>query len=211
MQWLDKLSRLIKISQKTKTTFQAFTSIVGVIIAIISTRNFMLGNNLTSIERIQQFLFVLDNRIELQAILKRIGKDTNADRVFFMFYEQKSDGNFNAVFKEYYQWQKEGQVQIFDAKYPIKKGADSDRLKSIQKSKCIQIFTDSYPDDDELVTALRNSNVNFQISCPVIDVLVGGKKRLGVIGLEFEQKLYNITIIERDLLIGAVDVAESFH
>lgn len=210
MNWLDKLSALIRVSENTKTFFKTLTSVIGMVIAIVSTRNFVVANKLTTLERIQQFIFVSDNRIEMQKLLREIGSKNKANRAFFMFYEQIPNGQFVSVFKEYYQWQPEGQVQIFDAKYPITKGADTDRKKKLERGECSKIFVEEYPDDDGLAIALRKSNVTFQIVCPVIDVKIEGKKRIGVLGLEFEARPDNRSSIEANLLEGAVDVAASF-
>lgn len=49
MNWFEKLQSLIQLSEATKTFFKTFTSIVGMLIAIISTRNFMVANKLTTV------------------------------------------------------------------------------------------------------------------------------------------------------------------
>lgn len=211
MNWLKKLQSLIQLSEATKNFFKTVTSVIGMIIAIISTRNFMVANKLDTVERIQQYFLVSDNRIEMQKILKSLAKDNKADRAFFMFYEQLPDGQFVSVFKDYYQWQPEGQVKIFESKYYVTKGAATDRKKKIDKGECAQVFAANHPSNDELAIALLKSNVSFQILCPVVGVSIDGIKRISVVGLEYEKPPNNRNRIEANLLVGAVDVAESFN
>jgi hypothetical protein len=207
LNWLEKL---LHLSETTKTIARFWMSIVGTILAILGARDFAIKYNLTSWERVQQVVLVTDNRIEVQKILRQVGEQTNADRVFFAYYEQTPLGKMVVVFKPQYQWQKVGQVSIREQKYDIKQGADTSRMKTLEAGPCHEVLVTGLQQDDQLGQALKNSFVEYQMACPIRDVEIQGKKRLGFIGAEFATTPANKTMVKKAVAEGAIDVGASF-
>jgi hypothetical protein len=205
--WLEKL---LHLSEATKTVARFWMSLAGTILAILGARDFAVKYKLTSWERIQQVVFVTDNRIEVQKILRQVGEQSKADRVFFAYYEQVPSGEMVVVFKPQYQWQKVGQVSIREQKYNIKKGADTSRMKTLEAGPCHEVIVERLPEDDQLGQALKNSFVEYQMACPIRDVTISGQKRLGFIGVEFAQEPRNKTEVKKVVAEGAIDVGTSF-
>jgi hypothetical protein len=210
MNWINRLSSVARVSKRVRTVAQSFVSVVAAVLAVLGIRDFAIKYKLTSLERIQQVLFVTDNRIEVQKFLKQMASSTNADRAFFAYYEQPPTGEMLITFKSYYQWQKEGQVSIQEQKYSVKPGADTERMRSMEAGRCYEVSVASLQQDDQLGQALKNSQVLYQLVCPVRDVMVDGQKRLGFVGLEFSEIPADKTKAKLAVAEGAVDVASSF-
>jgi hypothetical protein len=218
MNWINRLSSVARVSKRVRTVAQSFVSVVAAVLAVLGIRDFAIKYKLTSLERIQQVLFVTDNRIEVQKFLKKMAYDPtssqeptiNADRAFFAYYEQSPTGEMLITFKSYYQWQKEGQVSIQEQKYSVKPGADTERMRSMEAGRCYEVSVASLQQDDQLGQALKNSQVLYQLVCPVRDVMVDGQKRLGFVGLEFSEIPADKTKAKLAVAEGAVDVASSF-
>jgi hypothetical protein len=200
----------ISISKRTKHIIDRSLTIGGLLLTAFSATNFILSNKLYSPEKLQQIFLFAGNRLEMQRILEKTGTENKADRAFFMYYDRIPNGQFVSVFKKYYQWQPEGQTFILEGNYNVMAGADTKRRKVTESFRCNEILVDKLPLDDELAIALKKSNVRAQVSCPVIDVFVDGRARLGVLSLEFTAKTYDRTKVEASLWEGAADVLKSF-
>jgi hypothetical protein len=207
MNWLE---RLIPLSKRTRHTVDKGLTVAGLLLTFFGAANFVLANKLYSIEKLQQIFLFAGNRFEMQRILKKLAINNKADRAFFMYYNQLKDGRFVSVFKEYYQWQSEGQPFILEESYLVTPGADTVRRKVTTEYHCNEVLVDKLPPEDELAIALKKSNVRAQVSCPVIDVFVDGQKRLGVLSLEFADKTYDRTKVEASLWERSADVIKSF-
>jgi hypothetical protein len=207
MHWLE---RVLPISKRTKHHIDKALTVGGLLLAFFSGVNFIISNKLYSIEKLQQIFLFAGNRAEMQRILQKLAIANKADRAFFMYYEQIPNGQFVAVFKEYYQWQPDGQTVILEGSYNVTPGADTNRRKVTTAFQCNEVLVDKLPAEDELAIALKKSNVSAQVSCPVIDVFVDGQKRLGVLSLEFAARTYDRTGIEANLWESAADVIKSF-
>jgi hypothetical protein len=201
----------IPLSKRTRHLIDRGLAAAGLILAVSGAINFILVNKLYVPEKLQQIFFFAGNRFEMQRILKKVGTEYKADRAFFMYYDQLPNGQFVSVFKEYYQWQPEGQPFILEGKYNVSPGADTERRKATTAYRCNEVLVDELPPDDELAIALKKSNVHAQVSCPVIDVFVDGQKRLGVLSLEFDAKTYDRTKVEASLWEKSADVIKSFE
>jgi hypothetical protein len=206
----EKIFSALKVSQKTESLLKALGGFAGVFMTVTGVYSLIVNNGLTSIEGIKKRLLIIDNRIEIQRILKKIGEETNSQRVLIFYYDTDSKKEPVTVFKSKYQWEREGQKDVFEDSYKLAKGGDTDRKIQFTNGECIETKVSALGERDTLGIALRKSNTVAQVACQTF-VWIEGEKKLGAIAVEFESVDYDLTGVESLLLEASADVIQAFN
>lgn len=217
MNILERVLTFAKISETTKQWITALAGIGGLIMAVGGVKDFLVKNQLTSFENVHRIVFVTDRHDKIQPILKEVATKLNADRAFIFLYKQNESGQWFTEFKKNYQWQIKGQTYIKDALYPLVKGGDTERFKTMNVRLCKESVTQEMGKGDELAIAMKVSGVEAQVACQV-NAKILGKERIGGIAVEFNalkdkdgNPSYNKTVAEAVLIDASIDVEEVFR
>jgi hypothetical protein len=210
MSLLDKILTFAKVSDGAKPWVTSLATIGGLIMAVGGVKDFLVKNQLTSVQDIYRVIFVTDRHTEIQPILRKTAIDLRADRAFIFLYKQNEKGEWFTEFVENYQWQISGQTHIKNALYPIKAGADKDRFEAMNTRLCKETIVAKLGKSDFLGIAMKNSGVVAQVACQVT-ARVYGKERTGAIAVEFSNSTYNKTLVEEMLIEASINVEKAFR